>query len=501
MFHFLKTERSGWSAVGLSLLLLANSGCIRLAHHLHHHSPLKLAHHAHEPYYHCPDCGQVVPKHLHHHCAGHVVPPFFGHQATCWHPWPAEWIGCPTTIIEEIESVDSIHGSVLIQPHVSPGQGDIMAPLPPQTPEPPQTPRPPRASRSYYPEQSDQTAQHPASPIRSPEPLAERLDLGIAVHNQRPASWPTVVQLDESQPHMLISDRMFSAAPSRDGSHEPRSAPQSVQPPAELSPESVQPELTQLESVQAESVPVESVPVESPQPELAVSEGDKPTQHGDSGVAQIEPATSETVPEPSPITWPAMDIQEAERTPIQVERLEIREVNSSKIPRLILESASAIRTPNDAPPRRGESASGISKAIRCPPLQSPTTEQTSAAPPAADDQASADSINAPQMLEVEATHAAAVRIQLVDRPASRANVAVRHQQNSSSSQQPGSSVMMTPGMPSNLKSIQPSKSGQRRYAPARVQFVNDPAQPAQDQHVKKAGHRWLSDTVRSALPF
>jgi hypothetical protein len=88
-----------WRAAALCLFSAVTGACCgNLTHH--HPAPTLLGdmHHVHSPYYSCPGCKELVPKHLPHRCGHPVELPFFGYEATCWAPWPTGWVGCPPIV-------------------------------------------------------------------------------------------------------------------------------------------------------------------------------------------------------------------------------------------------------------------------------------------------------------------------------------------------------------------------------------------------------------------
>lgn len=109
---------------GIVLLLVGNvTGCVRLGHYLHWHTPAKQLQEGHIPYFHCPDCGMLVPKHLRHKCGEPGGLPYYGYRDTCWRAWPAEWMPCAPP--ERFES-----GNVLeMHPEMLP-DGRFVEPLP-----------------------------------------------------------------------------------------------------------------------------------------------------------------------------------------------------------------------------------------------------------------------------------------------------------------------------------------------------------------------------------
>lgn len=81
-----------------AIAMIGNSiGCVSLEHYVHRHV-FDAADHE-QPYYHCPHCGQIIPKQGKQSCPKcRWAPAFYGYEATCWRQFPAGW-GCPPETI------------------------------------------------------------------------------------------------------------------------------------------------------------------------------------------------------------------------------------------------------------------------------------------------------------------------------------------------------------------------------------------------------------------
>jgi len=120
-------------ATVLALFTLPYCGCsVRhwvSEHFLEHHHDL------HANYYHCPECGEIVPSNTQHCCA---PVPFYGYAETCWRPWPAGWIGCPDVGCPE--DYGYFHGEVIVPERVIyPESIDTPVETAPVVPPPPPT--------------------------------------------------------------------------------------------------------------------------------------------------------------------------------------------------------------------------------------------------------------------------------------------------------------------------------------------------------------------------
>ena len=88
------------SVASLLLLMVSSVGCAHVdefwTHHWQRHSFHSTITETHQGrYYHCPHCGQIVPREGFYkcpHCLG--SPAYHGYQATCWRQFPEGW-GCP----------------------------------------------------------------------------------------------------------------------------------------------------------------------------------------------------------------------------------------------------------------------------------------------------------------------------------------------------------------------------------------------------------------------
>ncbi|MCA9170590.1 MAG: hypothetical protein KDB23_23085 [Planctomycetales bacterium] len=83
-----------WTAysllAGASLL---SSGCAKFYHMMHYNCLTRSVDDHHLSYYHSPKTGRIIPKEHNQVCQ--VEFPCFGYEATCWHRWPEECVGCP----------------------------------------------------------------------------------------------------------------------------------------------------------------------------------------------------------------------------------------------------------------------------------------------------------------------------------------------------------------------------------------------------------------------
>lgn len=88
------------SIVASLLLIAASAGCahvdVHWKHYWHGHSLVADLSEKHDSrYYHCPHCGQIVPREGFYKCPRCLSPAaFYGYHPTCWRQFPHGW-GCP----------------------------------------------------------------------------------------------------------------------------------------------------------------------------------------------------------------------------------------------------------------------------------------------------------------------------------------------------------------------------------------------------------------------
>lgn len=222
MMQHKQKKRTCWAAIVVTAILLGNlAGCVRFSHYVHWHTPLKTAHaEKHLPYYHCPDCGTLVPKHVHHVCSGGWESwPYYGFQSTCWRAWPSEWMPCPPPEAVQQLTPEGVEGHGAGEPVPHPANS-----LPPAVPVPQD--RPPALESPPKPENKGE-ARRPGGAARHTEPQTEsplQPDVGIQpvpepqiAHEPQPALKPQphvetqpVVQpepLVEAQPQPVVESR------------------------------------------------------------------------------------------------------------------------------------------------------------------------------------------------------------------------------------------------------------------------------------------------------
>lgn len=96
-------KRNRWnslSMIAIFLLFGSSIGCAHVGEHWSHHWErhsvvTDLKEKREGRYYHCPHCGQIVPREGFYKCPRCMSPAaFFGYEATCWRQFPEGW-GCP----------------------------------------------------------------------------------------------------------------------------------------------------------------------------------------------------------------------------------------------------------------------------------------------------------------------------------------------------------------------------------------------------------------------
>jgi hypothetical protein len=192
---------NGWVRWGLMLVsCLAGSGCTTVTHYLYRHTPVHMIHDS-GGYFHCADCGAVVPCSASSHaCQSCLEPPFQGFTQTQWHVWISAPEICETCLPQ---AATSAGGEPIIEsaPDELPLTTDQENPLlvapemglpsaaPPELPTPlpqldetasdddvesPPEDVPPSDTLPLFPEKSEDPTDGPSPPDPSePEPAAD----------------------------------------------------------------------------------------------------------------------------------------------------------------------------------------------------------------------------------------------------------------------------------------------------------------------------------------
>ncbi len=165
------------SAATMIVMLGSSVGCVSLKHYVRHHTLAGQAadsHHKNDSYYHCPHCGQIIPKEGFDKCPRCMkIPAYYGYEPTCWRQFPDGWGCLPESVANNPEfwqqgmvDSDRVNQETLAEPEeVTAPPAEEIAPPPAETKAPDQV-RVPRSNESNV------------APLQDQEPT-EQLDRAV----------------------------------------------------------------------------------------------------------------------------------------------------------------------------------------------------------------------------------------------------------------------------------------------------------------------------------
>ena len=270
-----------------------------------------------------------------HPCQVRLVEPcFYGYEATCWHPWPDGWVGCPpcsaqigTTmnVVGEIQPGSPTEAPSHAPADPLPVVPNRPVPLAPDGPLPtdPGYPAPidPEAAQPVDPSDLDPAAPIEQQPVAPTEPRSIPDDPApVESGGQRPIersevppAQPSEEPSEPGETAPIESDETPAAEPTEpisDNSALPRAGLPSVPVPAELNePQPVASQATVLIALSEpdRDVPTAPLPAVSPKSPGAVSSADAPIAP--------DPPDLKSVPRPRKDTREAEATQRAEGQP------------------------------------------------------------------------------------------------------------------------------------------------------------------------------------------
>jgi len=133
--------RHRWTATSAAILIMmlgSSGGCESLSHYASHHGGFGRAAEQHErSYFHCPHCGQIIPKDGFNQCQTCLrIHAYHGYEPTCWRQWPEGWGCSPEAVIDYSNVLEPGMLEDNGEPHLT---GQLETALPPQ---PDELPRP-----------------------------------------------------------------------------------------------------------------------------------------------------------------------------------------------------------------------------------------------------------------------------------------------------------------------------------------------------------------------
>ena len=227
----------------MAVLLVGSVGCVSLKHHCRKHSITgMIAAEKHSRYYHCPHCGQIIPKEGFYKCPRcFQVPVYHGYEPTCWRQWPAGW-GCPPESVAgqpEFWSQGMVESDTVIETHSEPVPAEeVQLPQPANNDSSSVTPDPLEVA-SQEQAVSEPTSEAPAAPASeavATEGTAQPEPKSI-VESKPPAQTvtePEEAALEVESPQPRFEPLAKQSRPHSGEAESSRMETEPVQPPTEV---------------------------------------------------------------------------------------------------------------------------------------------------------------------------------------------------------------------------------------------------------------------------